>query len=73
MREFSVMCKDSKTGMQMVLCECSYNMACDWLEQKGYTEYDMFECVGDTIWMRFSKPYDRLFVYDETRGYLLTN
>ena len=73
MREFKVMCKDTKTGMEMVLSECSYNMACDWLERKGFTEYDKFECVGDTIWITFSKPNDRLFVYDETRGYLLAN
>lgn len=73
MREFKVMCKDTKTGMEMVLSECSYNMACDWLERKGFTEYDKFECVGDTIWLTFSKPNNRLFVYDETRGYLLAN
>lgn len=73
MREFTSMCKDTKTGMQMVLSECSYNMACSWLEGKGYSEYEKFECVGDEVWLTFSKPNERLFVYDEARGYLLTN
>ena len=73
MREFKTMCKDSKTGMQMVLAECNYNMACSWLESKGFTEYRKFECVGDEVWLTFEKPVDALFVYDEARGYLLRN
>ena len=70
MREFRTMCKDTKTGLQMVLSEASYNMACDWLESKGYGEYDKFETVGNEIWITYG---DKLFVYDEERGYLLTN
>ena len=73
MREFKTMCKDTKTGMQMVLSECSYNMACDWLQRKGFTEYEKFERVGDEIWLTFIKPTEKLFVYDEVRGYLLSN
>lgn len=34
MRHFMVECKDSKTGYSMVLSECSYNMACDWLSKE---------------------------------------
>ena len=30
MREFKTSCIDNETGMEMVLSECSYNMACDW-------------------------------------------
>ena len=33
MRKFTVECKDTKTGLSMVLSECSYNMACDWLHR----------------------------------------
>lgn len=73
MREFKTMCKDTKTGMQMVLSECSYNTACFWLESKGFTTYDKFETNGNEIYLYFSKPTNRLFVYDEDRGYLLGN
>ena len=73
MREFKTMCKDSKTGMRMVLSECSYNMACSWLESKGFTEYAKFESCGDEVWLTFEKPVEMLFVYDEARGYLLSN
>lgn len=31
MRVFQTECKDSKTGLSMVLSEVSYNFACDWL------------------------------------------
>lgn len=68
---FNTVCIDSKTRMQMVLSECSYNMACDWLEQQGFTEYETFENVGNEIWLTFSKPKEITFVYDEERGYLL--
>lgn len=73
MREFKTMCKDTVTGMQMILSECSYNTACFWLESKGFTEYDKFDSNGNEIWLWFSKPTERLFVYDEDRGYLLGN
>lgn len=73
MREFKTMCKDTKTGMQMVLSECSYNTACFWLENKGFTEYDKLEVNGSEVWLYFSKPTEKLFVYDEDRGYLLSN
>ena len=33
MRGFAVKCVDSKTGYTMVLEECSYNMALDWLQR----------------------------------------
>lgn len=70
-REFKIMCKDTVTGMQMILSECSYNTACYWLENKGFTEYDQFESHGNEVWMYFSQPTKRLFIYDEDRGYLL--
>lgn len=73
-REFKTMCRDTKTGMQMVLSECSYNVAVDWLASKGFTEYDEFDTNwhegNSEVWLRFGK---KLFIYDETRGYLLTN
>lgn len=73
MREFKTTCVDMKTRMTMVLSECSYNRACDWLESKGFTHYDKFETVANMIVMQFSKPAKRIFVYDEERGYLLSD
>lgn len=34
MRKFVTSCKDDKTGYEMILSECSYNEACDWLEKE---------------------------------------
>lgn len=34
MRRFNSSCIDSKTGYEMILSECSYNMACDWLSRE---------------------------------------
>lgn len=73
MREFKTSCIDNVTRMEMVLSECSYNMACDWLMRKGFTQYDKFSVIGDQIEMQFSKPKKRTFVYDEGRGILLGN
>lgn len=73
MREFKTSCIDTETGMEMVLSECSYNMACDWLEHKGFTEYDKFDSTSRYVTLEFSKPAKRTFVYDEERGYLLGN
>lgn len=81
---FKIECKDSKTGYTMVLSECSYNMACDWLERtlKKY-EIDIYDCktdskTGFTVLQsgKYSHilgdfiPY-RKYYYDEVRGCLL--
>lgn len=34
MRKFMTACKDSVTGYEMILSECSYNQACDWLSRE---------------------------------------
>lgn len=71
MRVFTGTCIDKETDMEMVLSECSYNMACDWLMSKGFTDYDKFESDNRFTMLKFSKPAKRTFVYDEERGYLL--
>lgn len=75
MRQFTTICIDNLTNMVLALSECSYNAACDWLMRKGFTDYDSFEsCHADnTVTMTFSKPYEKVFMYDENRGLLLTN
>ena len=71
MREFRTSCIDNVTGMEMVLSECSYNMACDWLERKGFTHYNYFEVCGTETILEFTAPKKRTFIYDEERGILL--
>lgn len=72
-REFKTSVIDDKTGMEVILTDVSYNRAVDWLMQKGFTDYDRFDVIGDQIELEFSKPAPRIFVYDESRGYLLGN
>lgn len=71
MREFRTSCIDNVTGMEMVLSECSYNMACDWLERKGFTKYNYLEVCGTETILEFTTPKKRTFIYDEERGILL--
>lgn len=79
MKLFQTECKDSKTGLSMVLSEVSYNMACDWLERvlKKYGrviwKVENYEGDGLThIWTgECYGNLGRMFYYDEERGYLL--
>ena len=44
MRIFKTEVKDDKTGYSVVLSECSYNMACDWLSRElGKYNYEIVE------------------------------
>jgi len=82
MREFKISCKDSITGKEMVLADCSYNNACDWLERTvkslGFsicgTGYDK-ETKLTKLYVgnpdRDSLNLKRTFYYDEDRGILL--
>lgn len=84
MKVFTIECKDTKTGLSMVLSECTYNMACDWLDRK-LKNYgvEICKCVHnnktnfDEIWTaRFDDELNnyvpcRKYFYDEERGYLL--
>ena len=75
MRQFMTECKDTRTGLSMVLSGASYNMACDWLER-------ILQNYGLEIKRIEYRPLDdmtaiitdgRTYFYDETRGYLLGN
>lgn len=82
MKVFTTECKDSKTGYSMVLSDCTYNMACDWLE-RTLKKYGVEICGlhydADTKMTEFysGRPADgrlnlcRKYFYDENRGYLL--
>lgn len=73
MRAFACSCIDQETGLEMVVRECSYNMACDWLSRNGFTEPAKTSVTdgGRYITVTFTAPAARTFVYDEHRGYLL--
>lgn len=76
MRKFMVECTDTKTGLSMVLSECSYNVACDFLERELRKYHkDILDCrvsrEGKTKGMTRIRTTSRTFYYDEERGYLL--
>lgn len=84
MREFKTACIDSVTKKAMVLSECTYNMACDWLERmlkKHELEickvhYDIKNNITELYSGHSTKDSLNLgkkYYYDETRGYLLSD
>ena len=84
MRVFKVVCTDAITNYEMILSECSYNMACDWLE-RTLNKYgiEIYDCKvnSETGFMelaagKFSESLGeykltRRYFYDEIRGILL--
>lgn len=74
MRKFTAECKDTVTGYSMILSECSYNMAMDWLMRELKSEdvvvASNLDGFFDLITIQV-KGVDRKFFYDEARGYLL--
>lgn len=86
MRVFNTYCKDEKTGYEMMLSECSFNQAMNWLEielLKENNEIIGVSCKGDVYTIHTAPIADELseeeqrgllgrdFFYDEERGYLL--
>lgn len=81
MRKFKTATKDSKAGYEMILSECSYNMAMYWLEREldkynvviRYTEKTNYPCNLTIIGTETKNvgAIMRTFYYDEERGYLL--
>ena len=80
MRKFEVSCIDNKTGYQMILSECTYNMACGWLDHELRSKYDMeivrceYNYTRDmhVLWTSDEEGVPgRRYFYDEQRGYLL--
>ena len=69
MRQFKTLCKDTKTGYEMILSEVSYNAATAFLSGKPEVgEYIGMVKDGSLIKLIFK---NRNFYYDEDRGYLL--
>lgn len=74
MRKFTTLTVDSKTRMQMILSDCSYNQACYYLKGQDtgkllnvrtvYIEPLTYKVTE----LRCEKA---TFIYDETRGFLM--
>ena len=78
MREIKTMTKDDRTGYELYLTEASYNRAVEWLSIK-------VKQVGRCIWKCTAENdglthiyvgkqegnLEKMFFYDEERGYLL--
>lgn len=68
---------DSVTGLEIVLSECSYNMAVEWLsnEMKQHGHIIWKARIEDGLTAiytgEFTGNLNRKFFYDEERGYLL--
>lgn len=73
MRKFTALCKDSVTGCTMVLCECSFNAACMFLEGLNF-DNKLGEYIGTECASRYVSKIvfeNATFLYDEERGYLM--
>ena len=72
MREIRIVCRDEITHGIMVLSECSYNFACDYLDRKGF-ECETTRSVGNNRTEIIGKldGKAKTFLYDEDRGYLI--
>ena len=63
---------DNKTKKSIVATECSYNMACDYLDKQGLIPLLVSIEPGGLIRLKMQgKKTSRNFWYDEGRGYLL--
>ena len=68
MKKFTAVCIDNKYHMECVLSECSFNMACDYIDRQ-------IEKI-ENIKSKNSEEYiiitnSHRFLYDEETGYLL--
>lgn len=69
MKRFTQSVKDSLTGMELILSECSFNEACMFLQNEMKSDkYIGCEAFEETTKIMFKR---RNFFYDEKRGYLL--
>ena len=72
MKKFNCACVDSLTGHEMVLADASFNNACFYIEhqlneeiKKITSDYQTNRSVVYTT--------NKIFIYDENRGYLLVS
>ena len=73
MTKFSTLCIDKETGMEMIICCCTYNEACMFLESEN-ADNRFGRLVGAcSEGTRYTQIVfeEAQFVYDEDRGVLL--
>lgn len=75
MRVFTQTVKDSQSDLYVIANECSFNMACSYLEEQNkdnrFGKFIKTESMTtNLIKLIFEK---RSFYYDEERGYLLSH
>ena len=82
MTEFTASCIDNITGKEMILSDCSYNAAYEWLREKLKKKGLRICGIGHNHETGITELYTgdpnaislnlgRKFFYDETRGLLL--
>jgi hypothetical protein len=75
MRVFTQTVKDSQSDLYVIANECSFNMACSYLEEQNkdnrFGKFIKTESMTTNLTkLIFEK---RSFYYDEERGYLLSH
>lgn len=75
MRVFTQTVKDSQSDLYVIANECSFNMACSYLEEQNkdnrFGKFIKTEFMTTNLTkLLFEK---RSFYYDEERGYLLSH
>lgn len=76
MKKFHSVCIDSKTNLEILFSECSYNSACSALDGELHKAGDRIErCVAlnDHVTTQIFSKSGRVFYYDEDRGLLLNS
>lgn len=59
MKKFTVHCIDNKTRMQIILSDCSYNMACSYLDN------NYFNSISGKVKVRFDARTNRYLIFKE--------
>ncbi len=70
MRVFKTSCIDNQTRREMILSETSFNEACIWLEKTVGKIFSVVS-IGKNRLKIICEGCNRIFFYDEDRGYLL--
>lgn len=72
MKKFNCACIDSLTGHEMVLADASYNNVCFYIENQ--LNEKIKETASDYRTNRTTiHTANKIFIYDENRGYLLVS
>lgn len=72
MKKFNCACVDSLTGYEMILSDASYNNACFYIENQLGEEIKKITSNYRTNRTTIHTT-NKIFIYDENRGYLLVS